>query len=217
MRVIAGSCRGRPLRAPEGGRTRPTADRVREAVFDVLGSILGPSGLRGAAVVDLFAGSGALGIEAMSRGARTAVFVDRDRRAVATIRRNLADLGLQDGSQVVQAEVLGWLAGAPGPFDLAFCDPPYAFDDWPALLTGLRADLVVAESDRPPTVPDGWDVLKRKRYGSTLVTVATCTSTAAGSSGPSPAGDRAIGDAGAVLPPGPPGRQGPAGSEKGVQ
>lgn len=204
VRVIGGTCRGRPLRAPTGGRTRPTADRVREAVFDVLGSLIGPDGLYGLAVVDLFAGSGALGIEAMSRGAAAAVFVDRDRQAVATVRRNLAELGLQAGAEVVQADVLGWLAARPGPFDLAFCDPPYAFDAWPALADGVRAAVLVAESDRPPTLAARWDVRKEKRYGGTLVTVATCTPSAAG-------------DVGVVLPPGLPDRGRPAGRQKGVQ
>lgn len=181
MRVIGGACRGRQLRAPAGDRTRPTADRVREAIFDVLGSVLGPDGLVGRRVVDLFAGSGALGIEALSRGAGSAVFVDQDRRAVAVVRRNLADLGLADhGVEVVQAEALAWLAG-PGagrPFDLALCDPPYAFDHWPDLLGRLVAAVAVLESDRPVELPEPWIALKRKRYGGTLVTVATRTPTA---------------------------------------
>lgn len=176
MRVIGGSRRGRSLRPPPGRGTRPTTDRVREAMFDVLGSHLGSDGLVGAAVVDLFAGSGALGIEALSRGAATATFVENDQRAAGTIRRNLTDLGLAGpGVEVVRADVLSWLAG-PGAgrrFTLALCDPPYAFDRWPDLLGHLHAGVLVAESDRPIVVAEPWIALKEKRYGGTLVTVAT--------------------------------------------
>ncbi|MDE3087284.1 MAG: 16S rRNA (guanine(966)-N(2))-methyltransferase RsmD [Acidobacteriota bacterium] len=172
MRVIAGSCRGRPLRAPAGSATRPTGDRVREAVFDVLGSL---TDLEGAAVVDLFAGSGALGIEALSRGAARAVFVERRPDALAAIRSNLAALGLEGRARVVRADALGWVAAPrgtpPGPFDLAFCDPPYDFEAWEALLGPLPAALAVLESSREPDPPPGWEVVRRKRYGGTLVTV----------------------------------------------
>lgn len=175
MRVIGGSCRGRVLRAPPGTGTRPTTDRVREAMFDVLGSQLGPDGLVGASVVDLFAGSGALGIEALSRGARSATFVDADARAVRVVRRNLSQLGL-DGPDVdvVRADVLSWLAGAGSGrrFTVALCDPPYAFDRWPELLRQLDAAVLLAESDRPLAVGEPWIALKEKRYGGTLVTVA---------------------------------------------
>ncbi len=172
MRVIAGACRGRSLRAPAGSVTRPTADRVREAVFDVLGSLVS---LEDASVLDLFAGSGAMGIEALSRGAGRAVFVDQDPRALATVRANLASLGLLDRAVVVRAEVVRWLHGrrpvASGPFDLALCDPPYAFEDWEELLSRLHAGLAVLESSRPLPVPGRWQVVRSKRYGGTLVTV----------------------------------------------
>jgi 16S rRNA (guanine966-N2)-methyltransferase len=171
-------------------------------MFDVLGSVLGVDGWQGATVVDLFAGSGALGIEALSRGAARAVLVDRDRRAIAAIRHNLAMLGVTSAdraqgqgegepavvvtagvatgcaevvhAEVVHAEVEGWLAGAGRGrwFDVAFCDPPYAFDRWSALLDAVPASLAVAETDRPLQVPARWVCLKRKRYGGTLVTVA---------------------------------------------
>jgi 16S rRNA (guanine966-N2)-methyltransferase len=173
MRVIGGQWRGRTLHAPASRTTRPTSDRVREAIFDVLGSILGPGGLAGLDVADLFAGSGALGLEALSRGAAHAVLVDHDPRAVATIRRNLA--ALDAPAEVVRADVLSWLATAAAArgFSIAFVDPPYAFDRWPALLDRLQANLVVAESDRPVAVPTAWQVQTVKRYGGTLVTVAT--------------------------------------------
>lgn len=177
MRVIGGRCRGRRLRAPAGRGTRPTSDRVREAVFDMLQS---QTDLEGARVADLFAGSGALGIEALSRGADRAVFVDADPGAVACIRANLATTGLAPSAEVVRSDVMRWLSGAAsaGPrFDLAFLDPPYAFDAWPALLGRVPADVVVIETDRPPEVPAGWGVARTRRYGGTLVAVVRATDT----------------------------------------
>ncbi|WP_437607966.1 16S rRNA (guanine(966)-N(2))-methyltransferase RsmD [Sorangium sp. So ce834] len=122
MRVIAGRLGGRRLAAPRGEGTRPTADRVREALFSSLGDVTG------ALVCDLYAGTGALGIEALSRGARRAVFVESGRPALATLRENLAALGLADAARVVPLPVeraLDLLADE-GPFDLALLDPPYA-------------------------------------------------------------------------------------------
>ena len=153
MRVVAGTARGRPLVAPPGDRTRPTSDRVREAVFNALWS---RGVLDGAVAVDLFAGSGALGVEALSRGAAHVTFVDDDRAAVQAVRRNLEACGVADradgrgGTRVER-----WLAGlAPGTrFDLAFCDPPYAYEAWAALLAALPAALVVVESDGPVELP----------------------------------------------------------------
>lgn len=138
MRVVAGHLRGRRLTAPPGRGTRPTSDRVREAVF----SILGPLG--GVRVLDLFAGSGALGIEALSRGARHATFVDRDARAIAVIGRNLAALEL-DSASVHRRDALTFLEAAPGPWDLIFCDPPY--DDAPHWAESLSRALPAVLSD----------------------------------------------------------------------
>jgi 16S rRNA (guanine966-N2)-methyltransferase len=188
MRVVAGEARGRQLQAPPGRKTRPTSDRVREAIFNVLGSLTTIDGL---VVADLFAGSGALGIEALSRGAARVVFVDADRQATSTIRTNLARTGLArtglagPQAEVVQADVLRWLAGGgangdPPHIDLAMCDPPYAFADWPALLDRLApvSGMVVLESGSAGTSgaplepgPE-WEVLRVKRYGGTVVTVA---------------------------------------------
>ncbi len=122
MRVIAGRLGGRRLVAPRGAATRPTADRVREALFSALGDV------SGAAACDLYAGTGALGIEALSRGARRAVFVESARPALAALRENLAALDLHELAQVIPLPVeraLDRLAGE-GPFDLVFLDPPYA-------------------------------------------------------------------------------------------
>ncbi|MGK3988102.1 16S rRNA (guanine(966)-N(2))-methyltransferase RsmD [Sorangium sp. So ce136] len=122
MRVIAGRLGGRRLAAPRGEGTRPTADRVREALFSSLGDVTG------ALVCDLYAGTGALGIEALSRGARRAVFVESGRPALATLRENLAALGLDEAARVVPLPVERALEllRDEGPFDLALLDPPYA-------------------------------------------------------------------------------------------
>jgi 16S rRNA (guanine966-N2)-methyltransferase len=167
VRVIAGSCRGRLLAAPAGTVTRPTSDRVREAIFDVLGSLVE---LEGMAVADLFAGSGAMGIEAISRGVDSVVFVDDAPAALRAVRDNLARLGIEDQGRVVREDVLRFVGRAED-FDLALCDPPYEFEAWDALLSGLHATLAVLESRRPVEVPVGWEVIKNKRYGGTLVTV----------------------------------------------
>lgn len=181
MRVVGGVARGRRLRAPSGQWIRPTSDRVREAIFNVLGSL---AGVDGATVVDLFAGTGALGIEALSRGAAHVTFVDRDPVAVGTIHDNLAAVGLAEAShEVVRAEALAWLEhgrpgrsarenGRPGTaFDLALCDPPYEFGAWDRLLGALSADLAVLESSTLLEAPPGWKVRTTKRYGGTVVTL----------------------------------------------
>ncbi len=171
MRVIGGRSRGRRLAAKLPPSVRPTSDRVREAIFDILGS---QGGVEGLAVVDLFCGSGALGVEALSRGAASATFVDLDPGALAAVRRNLEAVGLGDDPvTLVRAALPGWLESAAGaPFDLALCDPPYDFEDWPALLGALRADAVVMESAAPIALLGPWVVARERRYGGTLVTVA---------------------------------------------
>jgi 16S rRNA (guanine966-N2)-methyltransferase len=170
MRVIAGTARGRRLVAPAGTTTRPTPDRVREATFNALGSL---GAVVDAAVVDLFAGSGALGIEALSRGAATCTFVDADRAARDAVAANLAAAGLADRARVVAspaARALADWAGDGTRFDLALLDPPYEFDGWDDLLTALPASLAVAESSHPVGA-EGWEVLRAKRYGRTHVTI----------------------------------------------
>ncbi len=116
--------------------------------------------------------SGALGLEALSRGAASATFVDRDPDALAAVRANLDAVGLGDEpTTLVRATLPGWLGGAPS-FDLALCDPPYDFDGWPALLAALVVDRVVMESSEEIALPDTWMVTRARRYGGTLVTVA---------------------------------------------
>lgn len=165
---MAGTARGRRIEAPPGSDTRPTTDRVREAVFNSLGSM---DAVSGSTCLDLFAGSGALGIEALSRGAAHVTFVESDRRTADVIRRNLATLDLADRSTVVAGDVLHHLGTEA--VDLALCDPPYAFDRWDELLGELRARVVVAESDREIAPPPPWRLGRSKRYGSTFVTFIT--------------------------------------------
>jgi len=150
---------------------RPTSDRVREAIFDVLGSL---SAIEDAKVLDLFAGSGALGIEALSRGASSVTFVDSGRAAVATVRENLASTGLGDATrvEVVRSDAFAFLGSHPGTYEVAFLDPPYAFSDWEELLDALRARLCVIESSRPVELPAGYELHRSYRYGTTLLTVA---------------------------------------------
>jgi 16S rRNA (guanine966-N2)-methyltransferase len=167
MRVIAGEFGGRRLVTPEGDTTRPTTDKVRQAVFNSLTSM---GVLDGAAVADLYAGSGALGVEALSRGAATCVFVERDRAALAALRENIAALGLAERATVVASDVLAWVPAMRG-IDIAFVDPPYAFDGWDTLLGLVRVPMVVAEAGAEVAAPPGWSILRARRYGRTWVTV----------------------------------------------
>jgi 16S rRNA (guanine966-N2)-methyltransferase len=169
MRVVAGEAGGRRLQAPPGSAIRPTSDRVREAVFSMLTSM---GAVAGATAVDLFAGTGAMGIEALSRGAAAVTFVDSDPLALATVRANLAATGLAgDTATVVRADALAWLQGAP-PFDLALVDPPYAFTGWPGLMERLAAAVAVCESAVELDLGPQWEVRRCRRYGGTVVTVA---------------------------------------------
>lgn len=173
MRVVAGSARGRRLEAPAGSTTRPTTDRVREAVFNALGSL---GAVEGADVLDGFAGSGALGIEALSRGADWCVFVDRDRAARSAIDANLAATGLAGRATVVAGDLIAHLSRTETEFDLVLLDPPHATDEWPQILSAVAARVapdavVVAESDRPVVADDDatWQVIREKAYGGTVV------------------------------------------------
>lgn len=172
--MIGGELRGRRLRVPVGSGVRPTSDRVREAVFDILYSL---GGVEGRQVVDLFCGTGAMGIEALSRGAAAVTFVDRDLAAIEAVRDNLAGVGLGSAERTgeatcIRAEVAGWLGGTAARYDVAICDPPYDYGQWDRLVTRLPADLAVLESREHVPVPDGWEVLRSRRYGGTIVTIA---------------------------------------------
>ena len=175
MRITGGTARGRRLAAPRGRDVRPTSDKVREAIFDRLG----PDGPRGT-ILDLFAGTGALGLEALSRGAARVVLVDRDPRAVAACRANAAVLGPAAPVEVRCAEAFAFLRG-PGRglrADLVLLDPPYAFDRWTELLATLRSCqavrsgcIVVAERSArtAPVAATGYQALRSSRYGDTAV------------------------------------------------
>ncbi len=165
MRVVAGEFRGRKLTAPASASTRPTTDRVREAIFNALRSL---DVIDGALVADLFAGSGALGIEALSRGAEHCTFVESDRHALSAIHDNIASLGLTGRSRVMSGDVLVMVERID--CDIAFSDPPYEFTDWPRLLDRLQAGLLVAEAAIALDSTARWEQRRVKRYGRAWVT-----------------------------------------------
>jgi 16S rRNA (guanine966-N2)-methyltransferase len=180
LRVIAGSDRGRKLVSPPGDLVRPTKDMVREAMFSALDA---RGALVDATVLDLFAGTGALGIEALSRGATRAVFVERDRTALDAIAANVTALRLGDRARVLAADVARFLRGMPppdGPFDLVLADPPYDTTDADvtALLVALAApgwlapDAIVSverPARHPVVVPTGWRTGWERAFGDTLL------------------------------------------------
>jgi 16S rRNA (guanine966-N2)-methyltransferase len=167
MRVVAGELGGRKLIAPDGTTTRPTTDKVREAVFN---SLVAHGIVEDAVVVDLFAGSGAMGIEALSRGAGRCIFVERDRNAITALRANIAALRIEDRSTVVTSDVMAWVPAMRN-VDVALIDPPYTFDAWPTLLGLIQVEYAVCESQREVAAPDGWEMLRSKRYGRTWTTL----------------------------------------------
>ena len=167
MRVIAGEAKGRRLVVPEGSGTRAATDRVRETIFGILTPVLAD-----ATVLDLFAGAGTLGIEALSRGAAHATFVDQAPRAIAAIKKNLETTGLTDRATVVRSDVLAYLLDPADPVDadLVFCDPPFAdVETHGTVLSRLAAPgrLVVARAlrKRLPAVPPTLRVMRTKEIG----------------------------------------------------
>jgi 16S rRNA (guanine966-N2)-methyltransferase len=171
VRVVAGQYRGRRLKTPPGTDTRPTADRVREALFSILGDI------DGARVLDLFAGSGALAIEALSRGAESAVLVENDPRAVDAIRANLDAIGAP-GARVERTDALAWLSRSSGEFDLVFLDPPYSSARKLAGPLSRALPPVLSQHARIVTESDKRDPLlldlpldDERTYGSTRIAI----------------------------------------------
>jgi 16S rRNA (guanine966-N2)-methyltransferase len=173
MRIVGGTARGRALRVPPGQGTRPTADRVRQALFNILGQRCD-----GWEVLDLFAGTGALGLEAVSRGAARAVLVEQERRALEVLRANVQTVGAGPQVEVLAATLPGALERLPdAAFDLAFADPPYAFDGWEALAGPLVRVLrpgatAVLEHDRRTTLLGrlpGLEGVDERRFGDTVV------------------------------------------------
>ena len=170
MRVVGGRCAGARLVAPGGSGTRPVADRVKETLFAILAERL-----VGARVLDLYAGSGSLGIEALSRGATAAVFVERHRAAADTIRENLRRTGLSDLADVVVSDVDRFLAGPPSAsFDLALLDPPYAeraiLPRLERLLPWLAAEALVVVKHfwrTPVPCPSRLELIRARRFGET--------------------------------------------------
>lgn len=178
-RVIAGAAGGRRIETPPGASTRPTTDRVREALFSSLESQLG--GWSGIRVLDLFAGSGALGLESLSRGAAHATFVEQDRRTADLVRRNAATLGLIREAHVVNATAARAVERLDGSFDVVFMDPPYelAAEELTALQVGLvRREAIAADGivvveraarSAGPGWADGLEGVRHKKYGSTTL------------------------------------------------
>lgn len=180
MRVISGSARGRKLSAPEGLDTRPTTDRVKESIFNIISPYL-PA----ANVLDLFAGSGAMGIEALSRACHHAVFVEQDQKALAIIKKNLNDTRLYDRAEVIRADAFSFLQNTTVKFDIIFLDPPYnkgllskAMDEIYRLSLLAADGIIVAESEHGGELPsgNGFDLIKQAKYGKTVVSVFRTTS-----------------------------------------
>jgi len=165
MRVVAGQLRGRKIEGPITQATRPTTDKVREAMFNALSSL---DVIDGAHVIDVYAGSGALGIEALSRGAHHCIFVENNRDALVVLRKNLQNLGLMERSVVVETDAMAAMATARQ-VDLVLADPPYGFTEWKKLLQHCTAPVVVLESDRPIGPIEGFSSIRERRYGRTFV------------------------------------------------
>jgi len=165
VRVVAGDLRGRRIEAPTTEATRPTTDKVREAVFNSLRSL---EVVEEARVLDLFAGTGAMGIEAISRGAAHCVFVENDRAALAVLKANIAQLGIAEKCTVISGDAVT-TAGQQHGIDLLIADPPYGFVNWAGLLERTDAAFVVLESDRSVGPIARFETVREKRYGRTHV------------------------------------------------
>jgi len=181
VRIVAGQLKGRALASPESGDIRPTSDRLREAIFNILEHAYGGV-ISGARVLDLFAGTGAMGIEALSRGAAFALFVDEGAQARSLIRENVTELGLAGKTRLFRRDATRMGDANPNaPFSLVFCDPPYDKDLAPGALIscaegGWLEDgaIVVIEESRAatPELPEGFEELERRNYGKTGIIFA---------------------------------------------
>jgi 16S rRNA (guanine966-N2)-methyltransferase len=182
MRIVAGKFRGARIEAPKGLVTRPTSDRVRQALFNVLEHGAPDVAFEGARVLDLFAGSGALGLEALSRGARFCLFIEESAAARAAIRRNVEALGLTGATKIWRRDAtrLG-PAGTSQPFELVFCDPPYGQGLGERALASaaeggwVRAGTIAVLEERADLVvawPARFAEIDRRRYGDTAIAVA---------------------------------------------
>ncbi len=182
MRVVAGSARGRKLVAPPGLDVRPTLDRVRQAIFN---SLEARGAVEDARVVDLFAGTGALGIEALSRGAAHVTFVENNRHSLVCLKENIDSLGFTAQATIVRSDVNAWSTWRIPEMDLLLIDPPYTYPGWDLLLervlTGLARPegtdqdlrgIAVLETPRPIALPATWEVVREQKYGGTVVTFA---------------------------------------------
>lgn len=178
MRIIGGEARGRVIRLPAGSRIRPTADRVKESLFNILHPVAGSSFL------DLFAGSGNVGLEALSRGARFATFVEKDVRLARSIQANIVQLGFEARTEVIAADAetgLGRLVQRGNRFDLIFSDPPYdqglvlAMSAWPDLIKALAGNGIIvlqhSVREKPEeSLAQSWILADQRRYGDTVLT-----------------------------------------------
>jgi 16S rRNA (guanine966-N2)-methyltransferase len=181
MRIVAGTFRGRPLVAPKGQSTRPTADRTRQAIFNILQHAAWSPGLEGLRVIDVFAGSGALGLEAISPGAAFCLFVEQVEAARSVIRANVESLGVADRIRIDRrdAATLGDRSSNEPPFDLAFVDPPYGKGLGEPALARLVAGGWLAEgalvalehgAAEPAPTPPGFEALDQRSWGAGRVT-----------------------------------------------
>ena len=181
MRIISGTWRGRKLVTPRSHTLRPTSDRVKESLFNIL-----RGGMEGNVVLDLFAGTGNLGIEALSRGAKKAIFVEKGREALQLIQKNLIQLGLEERSEILPKDVnraIGILKQRGECFDLIMMDPPYEKGLIKRTLTKLNShpiyhvnSILIIEHDRReplPSIPEGWNLIRERRMGDTVISFLT--------------------------------------------
>jgi 16S rRNA (guanine(966)-N(2))-methyltransferase RsmD len=181
MRIISGASKGRKLATPKSQSIRPTSDRVKESIFNILGQEV-----EGKLVLDLFAGTGNLGIEALSRGAKKAIFVEKGRQALRLIQRNIAQIGLEGRVEIIPRDAnraIGILKGKGEVFDLILMDPPYEKGLIKRTLTKLSShpiyhtdSILVIEHDRREPTPDileGWNLIRERRLGDTVISFLT--------------------------------------------